>query len=133
MPVQPDGAAEEVCSCYHRTLFFSPHNRIIRFRKHGQTGCCVIFLDTGTFSSDCYLCILEQAINPMYIFEKEFTMIIANDFVFCPAIQHWVLTNISFFSITLTFIMSCPLRLYSSFVFYLYSWLNKFAFQFSRN
>ena len=55
-------------------FFFSPaeHNRNSRFMNHGQTDCCVIFLDTSTFSSDCYLCIFELAISPMHIFEKDF-------------------------------------------------------------
>ena len=95
--------------------FFSPaeHNRNLRFRNHGQTDCCVIFLDTSTFSSDCYLCIFELAISPMHILLSYSECIMI---VICPAIQHWFLTNIFFFfSITLTVIMFCPL--YSSFVF----------------
>ena len=50
---------------------------------------CYFFLDTGTFSSDCYLCIFKLAISLMHIFEKDFyyhskcIMI-----VICPAIQH---------------------------------------------
>ena len=100
-------------------------NLIIRFRQHGQKGCCitvhlscVIFLDTGTFSSDYYLCIFELAISPMHIFEKEFYYCHIKwiMYVSCPDIQYWVLTNISFFlSITLTVIM--PSHLYSSFIF----------------
>ena len=89
-----------VCSFSHGTFFFSPaeHNRNSRFMNHGQTDCCVIFLDTSTFSSDCYLGIFKLANSPMHIFEKDFyyhskcIMI-----VICPAIQHWFLTNIFFF------------------------------------
>ena len=113
-------------------------NLIIRFRQHGQKSCCitvhlccVIFLDTGTFSSDYYLCIFELAISPMHIFEKEFYYYHSKwiMYVSCPDIQYWVLTNISFFlSITLTVIMSCHLYSSWSFVFvYLYSYLIYFS------
>ena len=61
-------------------------NLIIRFRQHGQKGCCitvhlccVIFLDTGTFSSDYFLCIFELAISPCISLRKSFTIIIANE------------------------------------------------------
>ena len=80
-----------------RTLFFLLLNTIV-FQGSGIMECCVIFLDMGTFSSDCYLYIFEIANSHMHIFEKDFyyhskcSMI-----VICPAIQRWFLTNIFLF------------------------------------